>query len=74
MKIHHHQIISFTDLTLGKVIIDHDMLRKYVQVSIYDENDKMIMPDEIRLLDDNSFELDLTSYGPNVINWNVVVA
>lgn len=74
MKIHHRQVVSFSDLLAGKITIEHDMLRKYVQVSIYDQNDKMIMPDEIRLLDENTFELDLTSYGSEVINWNVVVA
>lgn len=74
MKIHHHQVISFSDLIAGKIVIEHDMLRKYVQVSIYDQTDRMIIPDEIRLIDQNSFEIDLTSYGTNIINWNVVVA
>lgn len=74
-KIRHSQAVSFSDLDgNGNVTISHDLDQKYVQFSLYDENDKMVMPDEVILVDLNTLILSLQSFGSSVINWHIVVS
>lgn len=74
-KIRHSQIINFSDLDLnGSVSINHGIGQKYVQFSLYDENDKMIMPDDVHLQDPNTLTLSLHSFGNSVMNWHVVIS
>ena len=74
-KIRHSQIINFSDLDgNGIVSINHGIGQKYVQFSLYDENDKMVMPDNVHLSDSNTLTLSLHSFGNSVMNWHVVIS
>lgn len=72
-KLRYHQAFNYGNLINGKIVINHSLLRKYVQVILYDDNDFMVTPDEIHLIDDNSLEIDLTSFGNHVTDFNVVI-
>lgn len=74
-KIRHSQTINLSDLDIdGNVVIEHDLGQKYVQFSLYDENDRMVMPDEVFLVNSNTLTLGLRSFGNSVINWHLVVS
>lgn len=74
-KIRHSQIINFSDLDFqGNITIDHEIGQKYVQFSLYDENDKLVMPDDVLLVDQDSLTMSLISFGHSVTNWHIVVS
>lgn len=66
---------SFTNasLTTGVLSVIHALGQKYVQVTIYDNNDKQIIPDEILLLTTSALQVELGSYGVLTGTWNIVV-
>lgn len=66
---------SFTNSTLsaGLLFVSHSIGQKYVQVTIYDNNDKQIIPDEVILQNTTDLQVDLTSYGVLTGTWNIVV-
>jgi hypothetical protein len=66
---------SFTngDLTAGVLILNHAFSEKYVTVSIYDNSDKLIVPDEVTLTDADNTEIDLSNVAPLTGIWNAVV-
>jgi len=65
------------DLSSGGVLsVTHDLARKYVQVTIYNNNDKIISPDEVEAIDINNINIDLSSYTPitgSGEEWNLVI-
>lgn len=63
----------FSDLVSGVLSVTHDIGQKYVTVSIYDENDKQIVPNEISLQSSTQLEIDFTGFGSFSGTWNVVV-
>ena len=73
-KIRHHQVINFSDLDgQGNHVVLHDMEQKYVQFSLYDENDRLVMPDEVLLIDNNTLKISLQSFGNSVNGWNLII-
>jgi len=66
---------SFTnsDLSSGKLTITHNLGHKYCSVTIIDNNDKVIIPDDVTYSSTNSLEVDLTSYGTITGTWRYVV-
>ena len=68
-----YQSFSNGDLSAGVLTVTHNLGHKYCQVQIYNNSDKMIMPDDITLVDANSLTVDLTSYGTLTGTWRVVV-
>lgn len=66
---------SFTnsDLSSGILTITHNLGHKYCQVQVFDENDKLIDPDEVELQDENSLDIDLSSYGTLTGTWHAVI-
>lgn len=74
-KIRHSQVINFADLDQdGNITISHDIGQKYVQFSLYDEHDKLIMPDDVLLVNQDSLKMSLISFGNSVTNWHIVVS
>lgn len=55
------------------ITVTHNLGQKYVTVTVFDENDKQILPDEITATSTTVATLDITSYGTITGTWNVVV-
>ena len=60
------------DLSSGVLTLTHNLSQKYVSISVYDNNDKYISPDDITLTDSNSLQLDLSSYVPITGIWRAL--
>lgn len=65
---------SFTNTTLvgGVMTITHN-LAQYIQVEIYDNNNKKVIPDEVTATSATQVTVDLTSFGTLSGTWNAVV-
>ena len=59
------------DLVAGVLTVVHNMGIKYFSVSIYDNNDKLIIPDELTCSTINQALLDISSYGVITGTWNL---
>lgn len=61
------------DLTSGVLSVTHGLGQKYVNVTVYDENDKQIIPNEVLLQNTTQLQIDFTGF--NVISgtWNLVI-
>jgi hypothetical protein len=66
---------SFTnaDLSAGILSVTHSLGQKYVTVTIYDDNDKQIIPSEISLQNTTQLQIDFTGFGAISGTWNLVV-
>lgn len=63
------------DLTLSNIlVVNHGLTAQYVNVSVYDENDKLIIPDEVIASSPGTVEVDLTSFRTLPGTWHVFVA
>lgn len=61
------------DLSSGILTVTHNLGYKYVVVQVYDNNDNLILPDEITVIDTDSLTIDLTSFGTITGTWNYIV-
>jgi hypothetical protein len=61
------------DLSTGQIGIAHALGIKLVVCQVYDNTDRMIIPDAILLNDINSLTIDLTSFAPLTGTWSVKV-
>lgn len=61
------------DLSSGVLTVTHNLTVSAIGVHIYDNNSKLIMPDEVTLVNTNSCTVDLTSYGTLSGTWTVKV-
>lgn len=73
-KIHHTQEFTLLDLDDGVLAVQHDLGRKFVHVTIYDEEDCVVIPDQIKVFDDGSVEVTLVSFMDGITNWTVAVS
>lgn len=66
---------SFTnsDLASGILSVTHSLGQKYVSVTIYDDNDKQIIPSEVFLQNSTQLQIDFTGFGTISGTWNLVV-
>lgn len=66
---------SFTngDLSSGILTITHSLGVKYIQLYVFDNNDKMIIPDDVTLSSTSACTADFSSYGTLSGTWNYVV-
>lgn len=64
---------SFTNPSTDTLTVTHSLGNKYVQVTVYDENDLQILVDEVTATSTSVITLDKTSYGTVTGTWNVVV-
>jgi hypothetical protein len=66
---------SFTDadLTSGVLSVTHNLEQKYVNVTVYDENDKQIIPNEVFLQNTTQLQIDFTGFSVLSGTWNLVV-
>jgi len=61
------------DLSSGILTVTHNLSQQYVFVQIYNNNEKMIIPDDIELKTTNSLEIDLSGFGTISGTWHVIV-
>lgn len=73
-KMRHTQVIFTSDLDDGVLTIHHGMRRKYVVVTVYDDDDHQVVPDQVRVMDNDIVEIHLTSFASNVDNWVLVIS
>ena len=59
------------DLVAGVLTVTHNMGTKYFNANVFDNNEKMIIPNEITIVDTNTATIDLTGYGAIVGTWNL---
>ena len=60
------------DLGSGNILtVNHNLNVNYPIVVIYDNNDKVIEPDEIEYTDNNNVDIDLNSFVPLTGTWHV---
>jgi hypothetical protein len=57
--------LSFTNssLTSGALTVNHNLVSKYLNVSVFDNNDRLIIPDEITATSVGVMTIDLRSFG-----------
>lgn len=67
---------TFTNATLsvGTLTLTHGLGKQDVTVTVIDNNNKQIIPDEITFTNSTSLVIDLTTYGTLSGTWRVVVA
>lgn len=67
-------LTSFTnsDLSSGILTVTHSLANKYVSVSIYDNTDIQIIPDEITASNNSQVLIDLSSFGILTGTWNII--
>jgi len=66
--------ITNSDLVSNKYTATHNFSQQYVTCQVYNNNDRLIMPDEITLTNTNSLEVDLTGAAPISGTWHIVVS
>ena len=68
-------VTTFADgnLAAGILTVSHNLNAQYLSVTIYDNNDKIIIPDDVTATDANTSTIDLSSYGTIASTWRVVI-
>lgn len=59
------------DLAAGIYTFNHGLNVQFLAISVYDNNDKEVTPDEITATDADNIAIDLSSYGAIAGTWNV---
>jgi hypothetical protein len=67
--------VSFTNASLsgGILTVNHALAVDYPNVTVYDNNKKVILPDDITSVTSNQLTIDLSSYGTITGTWYAVV-
>ena len=66
---------EFTDSNLSASVltVDHNLSASFPLVTIYDNNNQILLPDDVTFIDVNQVTVDLSSFTPLVGTWNVSV-
>lgn len=59
------------DLAGGVYTFNHALGVKFLNISVYDDSDIEVVPDDITATDTNNTAVDLSSYGAISGTWNV---
>lgn len=74
-KINHIQTIEVGDLDAnGVMVINHDLGKKFVHVTVYNEDDAVIVPDLIKAFAINEVHITLQSFMATGLSWTVTVS
>lgn len=68
-----YQSFVNADLVAGVLTVNHLLGHKFAVIQVYDNNDDLITPDNINLVDNNNADIDISSYGVIAGTWRVVV-
>lgn len=66
-----NESIANSDLTGGKVSLEHNLRVEYPIVQIYDNDGYQIIPTEIKSIDENTIEIDFSGYTPLSGIWRI---
>lgn len=72
-SISHYRSFVNADLSTGVLTVTHGLGHKYCSVTVVDNNEKIILPDEVTYVDNDSLTVTLTTYGAITGTWRVVV-
>ena len=62
------------DFTVGPtIVVNHGLNSQYVDVTVYDNNDLIIIPDDVTATDADNLLIDITSYGSISGTWKIIV-
>jgi len=66
---------SFTngDLTAGILTVTHNLNKQYVSVTVYNNSDLIIIPDDVTATSVNVSTIDLLSFGTLTGTWQAVI-
>lgn len=66
--------VAFTsgDLVAGVNTVEHNLDQTYVSVTVYDNNEKIVLPDNVTAVDSNTVDIDLSSWTITG-TWHVVI-
>ena len=67
------QTFTNDDLVDGILLVNHHLGNKYVVVSIYNNESKLIVSGDITLIDTHSLEIDLSGYGAIDGSWLTII-
>lgn len=62
------------DLVAGVLTVTHNLGVSILHVTVYDNSNNQITPDEITVVDTSSLTIDLSSYGTLSGTWNARVS
>jgi hypothetical protein len=61
------------DLTAGVLTVTHNLAEKFVDVTVYNNSDQKIIPDDITVTNANNLDIDLSGFGTLTGTWNLVI-
>lgn len=64
---------NYGSLSGGVLAVTHNLNSQYVTVTVYDDNDNQIIPDDVTAVSSTSLDIDLNSYGVISSTWKVTV-
>ena len=59
----HQRNFVFPDLSSGVLTVTHNLNSQYVSVTVFDENNLLIIPDDVDAISTTQLTIDLTSFG-----------
>jgi phage-related tail fiber protein len=62
-----------SNLSSGILTLAHNLGQQFSQVTVFDNSNKIIIPDDITATDSNNCEIDLSDFGTITGTWTVVV-
>lgn len=62
-----------TDIVGGLFTLSHGSGTTNIAVTVYDNDGKQVIPDDVTIIDGNTVSVDLTSFGIITGNWSIVV-
>lgn len=76
-KMYHVVEFNATELDANNALtITHSLGRKYVAVAVYDDQDMMLIPDQVKAIDANTTKITFTSYLSSIADktWTVSIS
>lgn len=76
-KLFHLEEFTVSDLdTNGVLTVSHTLGRKYVAIAVYDNQDLLIIPDQVKAIDANTTSITLSSFKDTMASatWTVSVS
>ena len=64
---------TYASLSSGTLTIQHNLDQKYVDVTIYNEDDIIVNPDYKQMIDNNNLLVSLVSYGQIQGTWHIKI-
>jgi hypothetical protein len=68
----YQQTFSNLDLSSGKLTVAHNLGYQYVSITVFTDENKVIIPDEIVMTNANQCQVELNSFAPLPNNWTVL--